>query len=449
MNSLDDLRTTLRDHAHGIDGLDPVSRTTGVRARVAEQRRRRNAVRGGVALAAVAAVVSGVVLTDPGTGPTPDPAAGLGAPESFTALGWTYELADAVESDGSTQTISLPASERPYLISWKTEGESQDVTVTSRTESDTEPVDEPIWSSSAADWADHVVVNASRDEKITVSADDVAGIAVATYEIDQGEVPPGMGSGKADAFHFRERVAERVLLGAAVADGESETRLDYDVSGDRVTIAYSCSGLPKGAWIRLSLDGSDDDTTSGDSCDATTFDPGAGTTYTFSPREDWPREGTLRLWVSRSESDLTPLPASEVTGTKLGVALYSSDSSKLWGTESPTEVEMSGHAWKRVEAVDVEPGAPLRLDSLAGASAYDGPWLVQVAHEATTYDRVSFEVLTDGRTKSTHAFSSEGSGVGIMGDVLLPPSAETVSVEITEGADVVTRQALLFYRLAD
>src|SRR5699024_9200141 len=129
-----------------------------------------------------------------------------------------------------------------------------------------------------------------------------------------------------------------VLLGAVVAEGESETRLDYDVAGERVTIAYSCSGLPKGAWIRMSLDGSADDTTSGDSCDATTFDPGAGATYTFTPRSDWPRKGTLRLWVSRSESDLTPIPTSAAAGTKLGLAIYSSDSSELWGTEAPTEV---------------------------------------------------------------------------------------------------------------
>lgn len=440
MNSLDDLRTTLHTHAHDLDGIDPVSRTSGIRARVAEQRRRRNAVRGGVALAAVAAVVSGLALTDLGSGPTPDPAAALGAPESFTALGWTYELADAVETDGSTQTTSLPASERPYLISWKTEGEGQDVTVTSD--------GQDVWFSAAADWADHVVIPAGEAQEVTVSAtgDDVEAIAVATYEIDPSEIPAGQGSGKADGFHFRENVADRVLVDAAVAEGRNEIRFEYTVPGETVTLTHSCSGVPEGAWVWISLDGSDDASTWGEGCNDNGFDPGAGSNFSFDVNDDgWAKQGTVRMWVSRSETDPTPVADSEVTRTKLGVGLYSSRASDEW-PDAPRQLEHAGHTWQIARTIDAEPGTPIRLDPFG--TDEPGPRLLQDAVKMTGKEAARTALQIDGKTIEERLWPG-GKGMGSSGETLLSPTAETAGGEITRGGADAARFAFTLYRLAD
>lgn len=443
MNSLDDLRSTLHDHAHDLDGLDPVSRSAGIHARVAEQRRRRNAVRGGVAVAAVAAVVGGVAFTDLGSGPTPDPAGASGAPKSFTALGWTYALANAVESDESSQTVSLSASDRPYLLSWATDGEGQDVTVTS------ESAD--LWHSSAADWADYVVVPAGADQEVTVSAgENVTGVAVATYEIDPSKVPAGQGSDRADAFHFREKVADRVLVEAAVAEGRNEVSFDYAASGQKMTLIHSCSGIPKGAWVRVTVDGPDDTTVTADSCDGTGFDQGGSSSFSrsFFP-SGGSSEGTVRMWVSRSESDLTPVPDSELTDTVLGVALYSaSDLPQVWGTDVAERLESGGHTWQLVDNVEVEEGVPFRLDSLEDVGRQDGPWLVQTVHDATGDDRVSLAVTADGDGLDLGALS-DGIGVVVMGDAVIPPTTQALTLEVTAGADVVSRQGFVLYRAVD
>lgn len=442
MNSLDDLRTTLNDHAHDLDGLDPLSRSAGIRTRIAQQRRRRNAVRGGVAVAAVAAVVGGVVFTDLGSGPTPDPAAALGAPESFTALGWTYALADAVESDESSQTIFLPANDRPYLLSWMTDGEGQDVTVTSDTED--------LWHSSAADWADYVVVPAGVDQEVTVSAgDDVHGVAVATYEIDPSKVPAGQGSDYADAFHFREKVAGRVLVDASVAEGRNEDSFDYELPGETATLTYSCSGFPEGAWLRISLDGSDKENVLGEGCDGNRFDPGAGSAFSFDVDGDRVRRlGTVRMWVSRSETDPTPVAASEVTGTKLGAGLYSSPSSADGWPDADELVEHAGHTWQ-LDAVidDVEPGLQISLGSLSAAGA--GPRLLQIALEAKGGKRAFWTDLQINGESTGEGFWSDGTGTRTRGSHLLPVTAETVGIKVARRGTASTRHSFVFYRLAD
>jgi len=119
MSTLDDLRTTLDRHASGLPDDHLPERTGEVRARVRGVRRRRRAGAAG-AVAAVLALVGGLVLGLDGVDRSADrELAGATAPASLRSLGYTYAFHRGVEGAGSA-SVTLPAADRPRLVSWAT-----------------------------------------------------------------------------------------------------------------------------------------------------------------------------------------------------------------------------------------------------------------------------------------------------------------------------------------
>ena len=438
MNSLDDLRSTLESHSHDAAGLDPVARSSQLKGRIAAARRRRNAVRSGLTVAVVAAVVS--VATLPGLrdgGQTPEPAASVAerttlgevAPATMAALGRPYEfVSHSTNATGTSVTLEPDFSEEPPLLSWTTRDPAATVTVTD----DSEKV---LWSSQAGSFSDHVVLDQWNGGRVTVTS-TAPGVAAALYAFDTDGEIAGVSEG---GVTFPQKEDGRGLLtGGFGGRGTVRMRMPFDVSTGRISLAVHCSGAEDAA-VHATIEG---ETISHGECDS----PASGierstTTFTLGPGQ---RADELEVELVRSVTDTRPVDR-EYPDVLLGAAIYEPrESSEFEGISTESTTEHSGHLWTIETDKNSKPAARLTVDLDTTE-----PHLVAGVQSGTRGDAddvlggIGLEV--DGDEVNLPGGVTSPDGVSTT-PLLVAPGAEKVAV--TPGTDpAVTGTQLVVWRL--
>lgn len=448
MNTLDDLRSTLEQHSHDAGTLDVPARRSQLAGRIAAARRRRNAVRGGVALAAVVAVAGAVLVPRTASeGPEVSVAdrtmLGQVAPAEVQALGIPYEFAQHSSTRTGTSVTVEPdtVDDATPLLTWTTLAPEATVTVT-------DGFDRVLWSSRALNFSDHVVLDQWEGGPVTVTSTS-PGVAVAMYAVDEDGEVAGVGSHGAT---FRQRVAGSGLLKADFSPlGATVLRMRYDdvVAGEELSLAVHCSGLDddQPAVVETRIGG--EMISAGSGCNDPRDHTARGT-YTFPvAAEQLDEDGGLDVEVEvvRSMEDSRPV-AGEHPDVLLGAAIYEPlEFADFAGTlSSQVTLEHSGHLWQvgtersTTDAVAL----PVELDP-AEPHLVGGAVIGRFVDAADPTSVVKVEV--DGRRLTNVSTNLSQDGVSLA-PRLLP--AGTRSVVLHPGtAPGSTGHQLLVWRLLD
>ena len=417
MNSLTDLRRTLDHHADLATErvADPaaVARTTAVHHRITAVRRRRRTVGGG----ALALALAGVGLTalqvrhDSQPLPTGPVVLGERAPGSIRSLGYAYDATGQAQVVSGSGTIRLARSDTPRLLSW-TLHDASSVRFTV-------PGDE-VHRTDATHFRDFLYVPAGQAETIPV---EVAGgsVGVATYALSDRIHPAGY---TRDGVTYRGKVAGVPLLAARIEDGTTELTTTYVAPDGPVRIGVMCTPLPKGYTLNVSLNGEGRISSGGAPCDSDgSFDPGA--TASTQLRQGHPgRTVTVRVWISRSTHDATPVPVADLPGLRMGVGVYGPvDQVRVGGYAVPRTIEAEGQTWTLGDLVQGRTGRTLALTP-------DGTdRMAAVAWHTHGRTRVYFRA---GAATPTGSGSDSGSGKAAMGDLWVPATS-TAHARVTRG----------------
>ncbi len=418
MNTLDDLRHTLDVHARDVHDDTGRARVAAVRGRAVGVRRRRTAgVGAATGLAVVAALVVPQLFGDAGV----DPAA---APESRTALGWTYRLDETARSASGEVRVRLPASDLPRLVSWSTEGSDQRV--------DVRTGGSGSLTSSAADFTDHLQLPPGY--RGTVRVTGAAGLSLATYTLDTSVWPEGVGSGPGT---FRDEVAGYDFLGATVGEpGQASIEVDLVPSESLTWIGYSCENMPAGTRMNVNWVGAEGAVSSG-GCDSSVDPGGSPGTGLLTGRRAGEAQ-TLRLWLTRNDR---PVADGEFPELRLGLGAYAASGTptEVAGIEMREALESQGHVWRLVDVVTAEDGESPRVEVPS-----EGQFLVRDAVQSTTRARVA--VTVDGRAvQGDTIFAGGGAG----GGERIVPAGSVVSLDFGRTRENVRRAGLALYERVD
>jgi hypothetical protein len=341
-----DLRSTLEQHAEfHDDGL--VGRSSRVHHRVRVVRRRRRAAAAGGLAAAVAVVAAGVALPRMGDeAPAERQFAGVTAPATMEALGYTYSFDRMLIGDGE---VRLPAGEpgdEPVLVSWANAADGP-MQVT-----DPSALEAPRWFSSDEDFGDHVSGHPLPDDVVVRGEGEVA-LAVYTLTDRAAGVTEG-------GITFREERAGRRLLAAEIgADGQTELRVDFAMPEGGLVAVNFCFGAPEGYRVRTSLAG---DGFVGNGCndvgphfDASYGEIGyTGGVVRADGSEVRPGERvTARIWIAREHGPEGAERTRYVPGARLGIAFYEAapPAARVVGMDVPELQEHGGHVYRYVGTV--------------------------------------------------------------------------------------------------
>lgn len=429
MNDLDVLRSTLDQHAADVGDHDLGGRVGSVHRRVrVARRRRRTAVAGGAAVAVVAALGVGQLASP---SPDPEPAgprlAGVPAPASMDALGYTYELDRQAEGDGRA-TLDLAPSDTPRLVSWATAGEDDRVSVQHG---------EEVTAYDVPDFSDFVWVDGG--ERTSISVEGAGRLGLAVYELTDAEPPGVSGSG----VTYRELVAGDALLAAAIGEpGEAELRVSTPDAPSEVRYRYFCANGPRGAVVHV--DGGDGGVPVGSCDEGVPFDPGSrSSSVTIA---DEPGRRVARLWVTDGE-DGALLDSDEVV---LGVGVYDSAArTPVGGFGVAPFIEHDGHLWRHTTTRLSEPG-----DRRVRAVGGDAPLLAFGWYAAGRARVVLEHTVSDegGGSDSGSSWAGESGSIteefgGVIG-VLRGPGEEA-AVRVEGAVPAGARLAVALYEQAD
>jgi hypothetical protein len=396
-----------------------IARVGAVTGRARVVRRRRAA---GVGTAAVVALVTAAALSAlPGNRDV----APARAPDSLTSLGWTYRLADTLRTGDDRVREELERSELPRLVSWSTTGDDQQVVVRFNGET---------WTSELADFGDFVWVPPNFGGEMTISG--AAGLTMATYELDESVIPPGVGSGAAT---FREDVAGRELVGAAVGDlGQAELIVPVDAERGTLWLAHTCEGMPsRGYEVRIGVVGESGFFSSGDSCTSGSgFDPG-GRPNLGTPGP-WGPGASLRITVTRGGQ---VVPEGTLSDLRLGLAAYASSADLVVaaGHDFPRVIEHAGKVWQLDHVAE---GAGAQLPRVTVPD--DGQYVV--ANWVVASPQTPYVLSVDGSTEDQVWVS----GIGASGSGARPVgSGQDLGLEIRGDEEDITQAALVLYQRVD
>lgn len=450
MNTLDDLRRTLDDHAHDTAGrgVDPSS----LHVSIASAKRRRTATRGGLALAAVATVAAGAFLPNllDGTGDV-QPAApvllGSQAPDTKQALSLTYAYSDSeVSEDGDEVTLTPrwddDADDNPNpLISWTTA--DPDATVTVTLEGITDDEDQVIWSSTVDAFDDHVVADAWTGEPITVSSSG-PGVAAAIYTLD--EEAPLEGDTNGEVTFLATEDGQGLIDSAFGEPGATFLRATLDVRGTHVFVGSFCSGFGEDVSVAISIDGEAQGSTGG-CTDRGPIARTSGLQYEV-PEGTTQVEVELRVTISLESDDLLA-PRDDGRGL-LAVQMrqdYAND--EVAGQLVERWTEVAGHLWRTTQVLeesgvrevsaDVVPGRPTLAEAVVALPGH-APGIDELTYRA--------QVRLDGKLASSTYGGTSSPDWHSTGPILVAPGTTTVTAGNTEGA-TPSRTGLVLWELAD
>lgn len=426
MNTLDDLRNTLNREAGAAPRGEHAELARVARRKARQHQQRQRAAAAFVAVAAIG--TAGVVASLPNRStdtPVAQQVFGIDVPQSKNSLGWTYDLADVTTAEGDGRVeVRIPSSDTPTLVSWATRGGDDAVTV--------QVPGEVPYESSAADFADFVWVSPGTRGAVTVEGAD-PGLAVAVYSLDEDETPAGVGDG--DGPFFRQHVAGRTLLSAAVGDrGETRLEVEVDVPADkdpRIGLAHSCFDAPQGTQVHVGVAGEDGSMVWG-ACQGDEFDAGGSISSSFEKGEFAGQTVTFQMWLTRDDVELTADDAREAR-IGLGVYLVNESSVTAAGQQFDEVMESRGRTWQLAEHVTGKP-TELRLDIPRDGGTY------MVA--GSSDGKATYRVLADGELLD-EVVNMGGSGA--FGEVLLPHTARQVVLAMSKTTG--TEAVLVLYRM--
>ncbi|MGZ5404187.1 MAG: hypothetical protein ACXWDL_06020 [Nocardioides sp.] len=420
MKTLQDLRDTLDQHASGVHDDSTTARVAAVAGRARVVRRRRAA---GVGAAAVVAVVAaGALAALPGERDI----APAQAPDSFTALGWTYRVADTVDTEGDRVRTDLEVSQLPRLVSWATSGDDQQVEV----RSGAEPV-----SSEVADFGDFVWVPPGFEGEVTVAGGP--GLTLATYELDESRAPAGVGEGP---LTYREDVAGLELLGAGVGElGQASVEVDLRPEAGMMWLAYHCENLPSGTRVHVNWVGEPGSFSSGGCDSGAAFDPGGSAGIGFPVGRRAGEDAALKIWVTRGGSSVAD---GAIPDLRLGLGAYtpSEPPAEVAGIDMRQRIEHDGHVWELEDVAVAGAGEVPRIEAPA-----DGIFLVADAVRAG--GRIGYSLTVDGiRVGTSTVFVGTGGGGGSR--QLVEPGTVT-SMRFSTPPERLSAAGLALYRRVD
>ncbi len=355
---IDDLRTTLAEHADLTHDEGLSDRAGAVRGRVRTVRRRRAAV--------AAACVAGAVLAVPALQALevtpPEPAdsrdlAGRTAPETLVSNGFTYEFERGIEGTADEPLdLRLDRSDEPRLVSWtvNTGGEGVDGRLVDRRYGDTY---DRAWTAGGTGFEtfEYVQADAPAEFRLTPATAGATGeMAMAVYTLTDA-APEGV-SGQ--GVTFRDVVDGAELLGAAIGEpGQARVSVDIEPPEGLLRLSDFCTASPRDYMVHVRIEGQ-----RGYSSSSCSGDVGA----------DAARGGWFGVEVDGSGSDTVRVTAeihpdqrgrSEpvvVPGAVLGLGAYDDAPGRSIGvTETTLDelIETEGHTWALDELDVSTPGS--------------------------------------------------------------------------------------------
>ena len=418
MNTLNDLRATLDHHSGDVHDDPVVARVAAVEGRARAVRRRRAA---GVATAAVLAVAGVAVVS---ALPGPDRVEPASAPDTMTALGWTYRVDHSEATEGERIDADVLPSDVPQLVSWATSGDDQDVRIRMNGEES---------RSAASDFGDFVWLPPGWSGQVSVIGAE-PGLTVTNYALDRSVTPEGVGEGETT---FREDVAGRTLAGAAVGrPGQAEVGVPVAADPGELALAHTCEGLPPGYQVRVGLVGRQGYLSSGRDCAEDTFDPGGSPNFGLPGQ--WRSGAALRIWVVRRGQ---PVADGEIDDLRLGLAAYAlaDDPRTVAGHDFARVIEHAGKVW-RLERTVTGTGADLpRLTVPASGDHVVTDWVV-------ASNRTPYAVSIDGASDDQTWISGPGASGG--GPVAAEPGQQ-VGLDVQGDEAAVEEAVLALYRRVD
>lgn len=432
MNDLRELRETLRERADLHDTAS-ATRAAAVHDRVRGVRRRRRGVVGGVAAAAVAVVAIGLNL--PGSADRTEPADGLDAPETITSLGYTYELESTTTREHKV-SVEVPKSDQPTLVAWGTEAGADDpVRVDANGGA-------PFTSADDA-FHDFYLVHPGERAKILITKAE-GEVSVATYSLVDA-APAGV---TRDGSTFRNDVGVWDLAAAEIGDrGDHELTFDLTIpDSGLVRVADLCVGLPRGYWVSLAVDGKAFEFSDHVSCDDSGFDP-AGGSWSITRTSALGKPGAtvpVRMWVSRTMEGDEPVDPADLSDLRLGASFYALDPDHRDTSMNEPEalVESRGHTWRQVYRFGGSGTSPM-TQRLAGDKAH----LVMVNYRTTRL--TTYRISADGRELDSRRYSGGRPAQGGFGEIMVPPGAKQLTVEVTDGGTQRTQTTVGVYERVD
>ncbi len=379
MNTIDDLRATMRRHVDELDHRPDAARVAAVHQRVAVVRRQRRAAVAG-AVAAVLVVVGGVSLLPDRS--APDPAAerrlaGHLAPRTIDSLGYTFTFDRGYEGDGRRR-VTLDAADGPLIVSWASS--AGDLTLRSNLDLDDDgSVPETV--PAIGDFSDWLLLEPGETAWLEPRSRG-GSVAVAVYTL--AGRPDGLTK---DGLTWRQQIPDGSLVSGVIGDlGQTEVTMEVTIPEDRVGFDSFCSTASSqgsgrvGPWVRFWVNGRP--ALGGHSCDRgiqaydlsegllTTAKPGlvagtrrfvAGDTVTVTAR------------LVRDSSSGEPLQEAQA---RLAMAFYALDDA------DGDVIERAGHRWRlqgedqvqqgRVSLVAPETVAPvLPMLSVSGPGQHE------------------------------------------------------------------------------
>jgi hypothetical protein len=399
MNTLDDLRRTLDQHAADVADPATVVRTAAVHHRVAATRRRRRTLgTGALTLALLAGTVTALwPRTDGHVLPAAPVVLGQQAPTTIRSLGYTYRTDGTGVSGAAMATLRVARSEQPQLYSWTSDGPSA---VRLRLP------DGEIWHSRLPGFHDFVVLPVGTEGVLRAYTHD-GHVALARYTLT-AERPDGYTRG---GITYRQVAEGHQLLGAVVGDpGVADASTTIRVAtGEQVQLAPFCSGLPDGYAVHVTLDGR---SSIGGGCSDPTFDPGGSGGYVTKLRST-SGEVTVRIFVTRGIRSTTPVRSGELPGLRMGVGVYGPfEQTPVSGNQIEPVIEQLGHTWN-LQGIRTSPHGALRIPAVGRDRV---AWMVWSA-EGTVHPFFD----ADGMEPQAGMFAGGPAGIG---DLWVPAGSE-------------------------
>ena len=416
MNTVDDLRTTLRAHAAAAEVDTTPSRSTGIDNRIrAVQRRRKSATLALAGLAAVTVVAAGSLALLPRDQQL-SPSGRVGdheAPPSMISLGSTYSLARGVAGDGRAR-LELQASSHDRLLWWASGAGDARLELPFNLGS----ADETTINGGRGDFDDFHLIPAGTEGPVIVTG--TGSMALGVYELSA----PAPGIGDADAF-FREEVAGSPLLAGAIGDpGQRQLDLTFTVPEGRIRVVSWCSTTTADRFLTVDVA---DARLSSEDCQSDgglSGDLSGGGSVT--PNQLRSADGSLvgpgdELSLRASVADgLYNGGAADLGGGRIAVAVYADGpaAERVGRYDLSRLIERDGHLWR---LRTVHRGGAGASSFAAEISAPDRPVLTHLIA-----DRVSGRVRTllDGEAVGPPM----GSGGAHDGPIVRPGERHEVGV---------------------
>lgn len=447
---LEDLRSTLDEHAGRIQDA-PQARIAPVRRRVAVARRRRAAgVAGAAALAVVAAAAVALphALDRAPVQPADAPAtlAGREVPRTQTAAGFDYRYTRGFQSRAGTSSleVGVRVGDTPRLVMWASSDTSTRTVVRlrDRTSGDAPEI------STASGFSRYAYLPAgggSRTERLRLTQSTAGAgtrLAVAVYDII-APMRAGQGNG---TIVYRDRVLGDSLVRSVIGDpGQTDLRFRMKVTSLDLAWADTCYGSSR--WYSLTVAGRP---VLGTDCSPRPeLDAGAHpATFDGSVFPAGVRVGdtvTVRLHLSPDSGHTRSLAQDPDAVLALGLYTHRAATHRVAGVPMPDAVEDSGHQWLAHEWLQSDPG---RASLRAELSPSDRPRLVRwvAAGTSSSGDVVLLRVSPDGSDRGTIVEQNESAVGGISygsSYVVQPGQSPVVTLEVTGGSTSGTRLGLV------